>query len=141
MEDKVLEVEVQSEEAENTIKIANDVVATIAGIATSEVDGVVGMSGGIVDGLGQMLGRKQLTKGVKVDIHDDSAFIDISIIVEYGSKIPEIAEKIQNNVKESVITMTGLNIGAVNVHVQGVAFPQPVEEEKNEADGNVETEE
>lgn len=140
MEDKVLEVEVQCEEAENTIKIANDVVATIAGIAASEVNGVVGMSGGIVGGLGQMLGRKQLTKGVKVEIKEDSAFIDISIIVEYGSKIPEVAEKIQNNVKESVITMTGLNIGAVNVHVQGVAFPQPAEE-KVEVESKEETEE
>ncbi|MGI5824496.1 MAG: Asp23/Gls24 family envelope stress response protein [Bacillota bacterium] len=138
MEDKVLEVEVKSEEAENTIKIANDVVATIAGIAASEIDGVVGMSGGIVEGIGQMLGRKQLTKGVKVEINDDVAFIDISIIVEYGSKIPEVAKNIQENVKESVVTMTGLEIGAVNVHVQGVAFPQP-EEKKEEAE--VETEE
>lgn len=128
MEDKVLEVEVQGAETENTIKIANDVVATIAGIAASEISGVVGMSGGIVGGIGQMLGRKQLTKGVKVEIKEDSAFIDISIIVEYGSKIPDIAKQIQDNVKESVVTMTGLNIGAVNVHVQGVAFPQPEEE-------------
>ena len=128
MEDKVLEVEVQSAETENTIKIANDVVATIAGIAASEIEGVVGMSGGIVGGIGQMLGRKQLTKGVKVEIKEDSAFIDISIIVEYGSKIPDIAKQIQDNVKESVVTMTGLKIGAVNVHVQGVAFPQPEEE-------------
>jgi uncharacterized alkaline shock family protein YloU len=138
MEDKVLEVEVKSEEAENTIKIANDVVATIAGIAASEIDGVVGMSGGIVEGIGQMLGRKQLTKGVKVEINDDSAFIDISIIVEYGSKIPEVAKNIQNNVKESVITMTGLQIGAVNVHVQGVAFPQPAEEQQEAAAETVE---
>ncbi len=134
MEDKVLEVEVQGAETENTIKIANDVVATIAGIAASEIEGVVGMSGGIVGGIGQMLGRKQLTKGVKVEIKDDSAFIDISIIVEYGSKIPDIAKQIQDNVKESVVTMTGLNIGAVNVHVQGVAFPQPETEPVVEED-------
>lgn len=134
MEDKVLEVEVQGAETENTIKIANDVVATIAGIAASEIEGVVGMSGGIVGGIGQMLGRKQLTKGVKVEIKDDSAFIDISIIVEYGSKIPDIAKQIQDNVKESVVTMTGLNIGAVNVHVQGVAFPQPEAEPVVEED-------
>ena len=125
MDDKVIEVEVQSEEAENTIKIANDVVATIAGIAASEVEGVVGMSGGIVEGIGQMLGRKQLTKGIKVDINGDVATIDISIIVEYGSKITEVSNNIHENVKESVVTMTGLKIGAVNVHVQGVAFPQP----------------
>ena len=138
MEDTNLEVEVQSEGSENTIKIANDVVATIAGIAASEINGVVGMSGGIVGGLGEMLGRKQLTKGVKVEIKEDVAFIDISIIVEYGSKIPEVAQQIQDNVKESVVTMTGLEIGAVNVNIQGVAFPQQEEEPVVEEDTETE---
>lgn len=138
MEDTNLEVEVQSEGSENTIKIANDVVATIAGIAASEINGVVGMSGGIVGGLGEMLGRKQLTKGVKVEIKEDVAFIDISIIVEYGSKIPEVAKQIQDNVKESVVTMTGLEIGAVNVNIQGVAFPQQEEEPVVEEDAETE---
>lgn len=138
MEDTNLEVEVQSEGSENTIKIANDVVATIAGIAASEINGVVGMSGGIVGGLGEMLGRKQLTKGVKVEIKEDVAFIDISIIVEYGSKIPEVAKQIQDNVKESVVTMTGLEIGAVNVNIQGVAFPQQEEEPVVEEDTETE---
>lgn len=139
MEDKVFdEVEVAGETSGNTIRIANDVVATIAGIAAAEIDGVAGMSSGIVEGLGQMLGRKQMTKGVKVEINDNVANIDISIIVEYGSKIPEVAERIQENVKESVVTMTGLEIGAINIHVQGVAFPRAEEVNEEEVTNKVE---
>ena len=124
MDEQILEVEVQSAEPENTIKIANDVVATIAGIATADVAGVAGMSGGIAGGFAQILGKKQLTKGVKVEIRENKAYIDLSIIVEYGAKIPEVAGTIQDNVKEAVVSMTGLEIGAINVHVQGVSFAE-----------------
>ncbi|MDK2934502.1 MAG: hypothetical protein PWP27_2312 [Clostridiales bacterium] len=78
------------------------------------------MSSGIAGGIADMLGRKNLTKGVKVDIKDKDATIDLYIIVEYGCKIPEVAWEIQEKVKKSVETMTGLDVEKVNIHIQGV---------------------
>lgn len=103
-----------------TVKISNDVVAIIAGVAATEVEGVAGMSGGITGGITEMLGMKNLSKGVKVEIEDKETTIDLYIIVEYGSKISEIGEKVQKNVKNTVENMTGLNIVEVNVNIQGV---------------------
>ncbi len=111
-----------------TVKIANDVVATIASLATVDVDGVEGMSGGIANGIAEILGRKQLTKGVKVEVKETEAIIDIYVIIRYGTKIPEASAKIQKNVKEAVEVMTGLNAVSVNVYVQGVVFPEETKE-------------
>ncbi len=135
MDDQVLEVEVQNQGDTSTVKIANDVVATIAGIAASEIDGVVGMSGNMVSGISQILGKKQLTKGVKVEITDSDVVLDISIVIEYGKKIPEVAGAIQKAVGSAVGDMTGLNVVAVNVHVAAVQF---VEQAAAEADAVVE---
>lgn len=134
MDEQILEVEVQGQEDTNTVKIANDVVATIAGIAAADIEGVAGMSGNMVSGLSQMLGKKQLTKGVKVEINDNEVAIDISIVVEYGRKIPEVAGAIQEAVTTAVGDMTGLTVTAVNVHVTGVQFVEeaPVAEEATE---------
>ena len=107
-----------------TVKIANDVVATIAGLAAADVEGVAGMSGGVVGGIAEMLGRKNLTKGVKVEVGDSDTSIDIFCIVEYGISITTVASNMQNKVKNAVESMTGLAVQAVNVHVQGVTFPQ-----------------
>lgn len=130
MDEQLFEVEVQNQEEADTVKIANDVVATIAGIAAAEIDGVAGMSGNMVSGLSQMLGKKQLTKGVKVEIEDQNVTLDISIIVQYGKQIPVVAAAIQNAVKQAVTDMTGLNVAAVNVHVTAVQFVEdaPAEE-------------
>ena len=103
-----------------SVKIANDVVAIIAGLAATEVDGVAGMSGGITGGITEMLGMKNLSKGVKVEVGDKETAIDIFIVVEYGYKISEVGEKVQQNVKDTVETMTGLNVIEVNVNIQGV---------------------
>ena len=117
--------EVQTEEniineAEG-IKISNDVVAVIAGVAVSEVPGVYSMSGGFAGGISEVLkGKKNLAKGIKVEATDKNAKIDVNIIVEYGTRIPDVAFEIQNRVKKAVENMTGLKVEAVNVHVQGV---------------------
>ena len=102
------------------VKIADEVVAIIAGIAATEVQGVAGMSGGIAGGIAEMLGRKNLSKGVKVEVGEKEAAIDLYIIVEYGSRIPDVAWEIQERVKKSVESMTGLNCVEVNIHIQGV---------------------
>lgn len=102
------------------IKISEEVVAIIVGIAAMDVPGVAGMSGGIAGGIAEMLGRKNLSKGVKVEVGDKEAAIDLYIIVEYGCRIPDVSWDIQERVKEAVETMTGLNVVEVNIHIQGV---------------------
>lgn len=112
-----------------SIRIADDVVGVIAGLAATEVPGVAGMSGGIVGGIVEILGRKNLSKGVKVQVGEKEAAIDLYLIMEYGVRIPEVAIKVQENVKEAVESMTGLTVVEINVHVQGVAFPSEPKEE------------
>lgn len=107
-----------------TVKISNDVVAIIAGVAATEIPGVAGMSGGITGGITEMLGMKNLSKGVKVELEDKEVTIDLFIVVEYGSRISELGEKIQKNVKHTVETMTGLNVIEVNLNIQGVNIPR-----------------
>ncbi len=106
-----------------SIKIANDVVATIAGLAASDVPGVAGMSGGITGGIAEMLGRKNLTKGIKVEVGDTETDIDIFCVVEYGYAITKVASDVQEKVKNAVESMTGLACRTINIHIQGVAFP------------------
>ncbi|MFR8104679.1 MAG: Asp23/Gls24 family envelope stress response protein [Clostridia bacterium] len=114
-------IEETMQEDTNGIKIADDVVAVIAGVAVSEVPGVAGMSGGFAGGISEVLsGKKNLAKGIKVEIMEKEAKIDVNIIVEYGTRIPDVAFEIQNRVKKAVENMTGLKVTEVNVHVQGV---------------------
>ena len=117
----------------NEIKIADDVVAVISGIAVSEVSGVSGMAGGFAGGITEVLsGKKNLAKGIKVEVLDKETKIDVNIIVEYGVRIPDVAYEIQNRVKKSVETMTGLKVIEVNVHVQGVNTDTKNEEKTQE---------
>lgn len=104
------------------IQIAPEVIEIIAGLATIEVEGVAGMSGGFAGGIAELLGRKNLSKGVKVEVGQREAAVDVSIIVVYGTKIPEVATNIQNNIKRSIEMMTGLHVIEVNVHVHDVHF-------------------
>jgi len=107
-------------EQNGSVSFANDVVATIAGLATVEIKGVAGMSGGFSGGLAELLGRKNLTKGVKVEVGKEECAIDLFVVVEYGSDIPAMCKKIQSAVKKAVETMTGLRVIETNVHIQGV---------------------
>lgn len=124
---------VMREEKNNlgTIRIADDVVRVIAGLAATEVAGVAGMSGGVVGGITEKLGRKNLSKGVKVEVGEKEAAVDLYIIVEYGTRIPEVAAKIQDDVKSAIEKMTGLKVVEVNVNVQGVSFGNEINEEEN----------
>lgn len=107
---------------ENTnIKIADDVIAVIAGAAASEVSGVASMSGGFAGGISEVFsGKKNFAKGIKVEAGEKETKIDVNIIVEYGVRIPDVAFEIQNRVKKAVESMTGLKVVEVNVHIQGV---------------------
>ena len=138
-ENKVEEVK-EVEEVENVaegIKISSDVIAVIAGVAVSEVPGVFGMAGGFAGGITEVLsGKKNMAKGIKVDKTDNKAKIDVNIIVEYGSRIPDVAFEIQNRVKKSVENMTGFKVEEVNVHVQGVNTEMTKKEEQSEEEQN-----
>ena len=113
-----------------TIRIADEVVSIIAGLAATEVEGVAGMSGGIAGGIAEILGRKNFSKGVKVEVGEKEAAIDLYIIVKYGVRIPDIALNVQEAVKAAIENMTGLSTVEVNVHVQGVGFPEDVQTEE-----------
>lgn len=114
----------------STLKISDEVVATIAGLAASEVEGVAGMSGGLVGGITEMLGKKSFARGAKVEVGEKETAIDLYVVVEYGVRIPEVAQRVQENVKRAVESMTGLDVVEVNVHVQGVAFHTEGREEE-----------
>lgn len=115
------------------VKISDEVIGVIAGLATTEIKGVVGMSAGPVGGITQILtGKKNLSKGVKVTVGENNATIDLYIVIEYGIRIPDVALKVQENVRRAVESMTGLTVAAVNIHVQNVLIPKS--EENNVAE-------
>ncbi len=119
------EVEIEEENNDAGVEISEDVVAVIAGVAVSDVQGVAGMAKGFAGGITEALsGKKNLAKGIKVEVAGKETKIDVNIIVEYGSRIPDVAFEIQSRIKKSVKEMTGLDVVAVNVHVQGVQTPQ-----------------
>lgn len=132
-EENKQEIVETNETTENEgIEISNDVIAVISGVAVSEVQGVSSMAGGFAGGITEVLsGKKNLAKGIKVDKEENNVKIDVNIIVEYGTRIPDIAFEIQNRVKTAVETMTGLKVEEVNVHVQGVNT-DIVKQEQNE---------
>jgi alkaline shock protein len=109
------------------VKISDDVIATIASLAASEIEGVSKMSGSMAANLTEILGKKNFSKGVKVQLEEDTVEIDVYLSVVYGSIIQEVAEKVQENVKKAIESMTEFKVMTVNVHVQGVTEP---EEEK-----------
>lgn len=118
-------------EIATNLNISEDVIGIIAGLATSEVDGIAGMSLGFVDGINQILGSsKKYSKGVRVSLEGKKVIIDLFVNVKYGVRIPDVAWSAQNSVKKSVETMTGLEVSAVNINVQGIIFDKPVKEGK-----------
>ena len=126
-------IETETTEENEGIQISNDVIAVIAGVAVSEVQGVSSMAGGFAGGISEVLsGKKNLAKGIKVDKEENKVKIDVNIIVEYGTRIPDVAFEIQNRVKTSVENMTGLKVEEVNVHVQGVSTNTVAKEEEED---------
>lgn len=102
------------------VKIASDVVAVIAGLAATEVEGVHSMAGNITNELIGKLGMKKLSKGVKVQMEEGVVHVDMMINVKYGYSIPEISEQVQDRVSQQIETMTGLIVPEVNVRIAGV---------------------
>ena len=102
------------------VQIANEVVASIAGISASEVEGVDSMAGGLAGELAGKFGAKNLSKGVKVEVADDIAMVELAINMKYGYSIPKVTEQGQERGSQQIETMTGLTVSEVNVRVSGV---------------------
>ena len=110
----------QEDDSVGTVKIADDVVAMIAGIAATEVDGVSAMAGNITNELMSKVGVNKLSKGVKVDVLGDNVKVDLALTMGYGYNIPTTCKKVQEKVKSTIENMTGLNVTDVNVRIAGV---------------------
>lgn len=103
-----------------TVKIADDVVAIIAGLAATEVKGVASMAGNIPNELIAKLGMKKLSKGVKIEVREEKVTVDLGVNLDYGVSIPETTKKVQIKVKDAIENMTGLSVEDVNVRVAGI---------------------
>lgn len=128
------DITIESEENGGKVVFAEDVIATIATLAAAEVEGVYGMSGTAFEGLGEKLGKKNYTKGIKVEVGTIECAVDMTIIVRYGFRIQEVCRNVQISVKNAIETMTGLKVVQVNITVNSIVFAKetPVEQPKNE---------
>lgn len=107
-----------------TVKIANDVVAMIAGLAATEVDGVSAMVGNIPNEIMHKVGMKKQVKGVKVDIFERNVKTDLAVTLQYGYNIPTTCSKVQEKVKSAIETMTGLTVDEVNIRIVGIKMDE-----------------
>lgn len=115
-------------EVGGTISYSEDVIAIISGLAASEISGIAGMSGGIKSGIAELLGKKDLAKGIKANISGEEVAVDVNLVVNYGVMIFDVVAEVQKSVKRAVEGMTGLRVTAVNVNVQGVQVPKEEKE-------------
>jgi len=146
IEEEVLQAGANDEKVEiaTNLNISEDVIGIIAGLAASEVEGIAGMTLGFVDGINQILGSsKKYSRGVKIELDGKKVTVDIFVNVKYGVRIPDVAWAAQTAVKNAVETMTGLEVAAVNINVQGIIFDKPEDkkEDKKEVEATPETQE
>ena len=106
------------------VQIADEVVAIIAGLAATEVDGVDSMAGNITNELVGKLGMKNLSKGVKVEVTEEHVSGNMALNLKYGYSIPDVCEKVQEKVKAAIENMTGLDVADVNIRIAGVDVPE-----------------
>lgn len=102
------------------VRIADEVVAIIAGLATTEVDGVSSMAGNITNEIVSRLGMKNLSKGIMVEVLENDVKVDVAVNIAYGYGIPDVSAKVQEKVKSAIENMTGLNVAVVNVKIASV---------------------
>nr|WP_188496807.1 Asp23/Gls24 family envelope stress response protein [Pullulanibacillus pueri] len=106
------------------VEISPEVIEVIAGMAANEVAGVASMQGGFASGVAEKMGRKNLGKGVKVDLKEEGISIDVQLRMKFGVSIPEVGRAVQENIAQTLRTMTALEVNAINIHVVGVEFEQ-----------------
>ena len=110
----------QEDETFGTVKIADDVVAMIAALAATEVDGVAAMNGNVANELLSKVGIKSLAKGARVDISNKKVKVELAVIMDYGFNIPATCQSVQNKVKNAIENMTGLEVTDVNIRIAGI---------------------
>lgn len=108
------------EDAFGEVRIADDVVANIAGLAATEIEGVAATAGNITNELMSKVGMKTLSKGVKVELLDNVVSVEMALIMEYGYNIPTTCKKVQERVKSAIENMTGLEVSDVNIRIAGI---------------------
>ncbi len=121
--------EIQNGSGIGQVQIADEVIAVIAGTAALEIDGVAAMSGNITGDLAEMLGRKSLSKGVRVEVNESTVVLTLTVLVKFGFKVQEVCQNIQARVKTAVETMTGLTVSQVDVMVSGVFIEKDKQKE------------
>lgn len=112
------------------VNISDDVIGIISSIAAAEIEGISGLSGTLTEDIVEIFGKKNFSKGVKVEIVEEKVVVDLNIIVDYGVKIPDVSWQVQENVKTAVESMTGLSVSAVNVHVSGINIKKKSQNEQ-----------
>ncbi len=110
----------QEDENIGSVRIADEVVAMIASLAATEVDGVSSMVGNITNELMSKVGMKNLTRGVRVDVQGSNVKVELAVLMEYGYNIPGTSQKVQERVKNAIENMTGLNVTDVNIRITGI---------------------
>ncbi|MFS0672773.1 Asp23/Gls24 family envelope stress response protein [Ornithinibacillus sp. 179-J 7C1 HS] len=122
--------------SENTglgkVEIAPEVIEVIAGIAATEVNGLANMRGNFATGVVEKFGKKSHSKGVKVELTENGILVDVYVVLEFGVSIPDVAQKVQANIRQTLKTMTSLDIAEVNVHVVGLQMEKENAEEASE---------
>ncbi|MBS4199626.1 Asp23/Gls24 family envelope stress response protein [Bacillus sp. FJAT-49732] len=124
MEENLNMLEMTQENGHNhgKIEIAPEVIEVIAGIAASEVEGVAQMRGNFATGVVERLGKKNHGKGIRVELSDEGIKVDVYCLMNFGVSIPTVAQKVQDNIRQTLYNMTALEAEEVNVHIVGVAF-------------------
>ncbi|GIN55743.1 Asp23/Gls24 family envelope stress response protein [Lederbergia ruris] len=118
----MLEMIQDEEKSHGKIEIAPEVIEVIAGIAASEVDGIAQMRGNFASGVVEKLGKKNHGKGIRVELTDEGIKVDVFCLMDFGVSIPTVAQKVQDNIKQTLYNMTALEAKEVNIHIVGVTF-------------------
>jgi uncharacterized alkaline shock family protein YloU len=123
---------VSGDDSLGKVEIAPEVIEVIAGIAATEVDGLYAMQGNFASGVAERFGKQTHNKGVKVELTDEGITIDVYCILNFGSSIPKVASELQTTIRQSLKTMTQLDIAEINIHVVGMNMEEKEEEKTNE---------
>ncbi len=131
-EEAVLKPDPSKDKEGDSIRISSEVIAVITSIISSDIPGVAGMSGGVVGGIAERLGRKDMTRGIKVQVDEDKVSIDLNIVVDYGVSIVDTTDKLKKEIRNNIEKTTGLTVQALNINVLGIVLPEEEEEKDKE---------
>lgn len=117
---------------QGNINISEEVIAVVAGVAASEINGVAGMCTSFTGGISDFFGKKNYSKGVKVEFCEDKVKVSVSLTLEYGCKIPDVAWEVQEKIKREIENMTSMEVAAVDVYVNAISMPKPANPKASE---------